>query len=87
MPPTLYAAVKLTIKNKRSLPKKRPLEEVLDSASSLVNSYFQPFLAAKFMVEGSEIKGILNVQETPRILQLIELVDLEMDPMLWVSET
>ncbi|HBG17385.1 MAG TPA: hypothetical protein DDW93_11425 [Firmicutes bacterium] len=81
MPPTLYAAVKLTIKNKRSLPKERSLEEVLDSASSLVNSYFQPFLAAKFMVEGSEIKGILNVQETPRILQLIELVDLEMDPI------
>lgn len=80
MPPTLYAAVKIVPKKKR-LPKEFSHEETLDSIVSLLNSYFQPFLAAKFIVEESEVKGLLNVQEAPRILQIIQLVDLEMYPI------
>jgi hypothetical protein len=80
MPPTLYAAVKIVPKKKR-LPKEFSHEETLDSIVSLLNSYFQPFLAAKFIVEKSEVKGLLNVQEAPRILQIIQLVDLEMYPI------
>ena len=78
MPPTLYAPVKLTLRKQRSASSP---EEILASTSSLLNSYFQPFLAANFRVEDAEIKGVLNVQEAPRILQITQLVTLEMAPV------
>ncbi len=78
MPPTLYAPVKLVLKKQRSAVS---AEEILATTASLLNSYFQPFLAAQFRVEESEIKGILNVQEVPRILQITQLVTLEMAPV------
>lgn len=81
MPPTLYAAVKLTPQKKRFFLQNQSPEDVLASTSSLLNGYFQPFLAAKFMVDGAEIKGVFIVQETSRILQVIQLVTLEMDPV------
>ena len=81
MPPTLYAAAKLTLKTRCALPPKKTKAEVLQEAAHLLNNYFQPFLAANFSADEAEIKGILKVQETPRIIQLIQLIDLEMDPV------
>jgi DNA-binding XRE family transcriptional regulator len=81
MPPTLYSAVKLTLKTKPSLPPKADKVELLRKTALLLNNYFQPFLAGNFSVDEGAIKGILKVQETPRIIQLIQLIDLEMDPV------
>lgn len=80
MPPTLYAAVKLNLKHK-ALPKEGNQAEALQKAANLLNNYFHPFLAGNFCADQNGIKGILKVQETPRIIQLIQLVDLEMVPL------
>jgi len=79
MPPTLYAAVKLRLKKKPSLTGAGP--DVLQETADLLNSYFQPFLAVNFIAGETEIKGIMKVQEAPRILQLIQLTALEMDSL------
>lgn len=81
MPPNLYAAVKLTLKTKGTLPSGGTKEELLQEAANLLNNYFQPFLAGDFIADNSALKGLLMVQETPRIIQLIQLIDLEMDPV------
>ena len=81
MPPTLYSAVKLTLKTKPSLPPTAVKAEVLQKAALLLNNYFQPFLAGNFHADQDAIRGIIQVQETPRIIQLIQLTDLEMDPV------
>lgn len=80
MPPTLYAVVKLALQKRRARPPVDSKGQVLQEAAKLLNSYFQPFLAGKFNADDTEIKGILMVQETPRIIQLIQLLDLEMHP-------
>ena len=80
MPPTLYAAVKLALQNKGSRLPAATKSQVLQETAALLNGAFQPFLAGNFTTDGAEIKGILMVQETPRLIQLIQLVDLEMNP-------
>ncbi|NLW59779.1 MAG: hypothetical protein GX073_05465 [Firmicutes bacterium] len=81
MPPTLYAAVKLALQNKGSRLPAATKSQVLQETAALLNGAFQPFLAGNFTTDGAEIKGILMVQETPRLIQLIQLVDLEMNPL------
>ncbi len=81
MPPTLYAAVKLRLKKKCPLPPEGAGAEALQETADLLNNYFQPFLVGDFSADETEIKGILKVQEAPRILQLIQLTALEMDPL------
>ena len=81
MPPTLYAVVKLALKNKGSRPLEETKGQILQEAAALLNSYFQPFLAGNFNADGTEVKGVLMVQETPRLIQLIQLIDLEMNPL------
>ncbi|NLY90503.1 MAG: hypothetical protein GX081_02705 [Firmicutes bacterium] len=81
MPPTLYAAVKLRLKKKCSLSPEKTGTAVLQETADLLNNYFQPFLVGKFIADATEIKGILKVQEAPRILQLIQLTALEMEPL------
>lgn len=81
MPPTLYAAVKLRVKKKRALPPEGTEAGALKETADLLNNYFQPFLVGKFIADGAEIKGILKVQEAARILQLVQLTALEMDPL------
>ncbi|MBA2133412.1 SatD family protein [Capillibacterium thermochitinicola] len=80
MPPTLYAVVKLALQNKGSRPPEGTGSKILQEAAALLNSAFRPFLAGNFNADDTEVKGILMVQETPRLIQLIQLVDLEMNP-------
>lgn len=81
MPPTLYAVVKLALKSKGARPSAETKDQILQETAALLNSAFQPFLAGNFSTDGTEVKGVLMVQETPRLLQLIQLIDLEMNPL------
>ena len=81
MPPTLYAVVKLALKSKGARPSAETKDQILQETAALLNGAFQPFLAGNFSTDGTEVNGVLMVQETPRLLQLIQLIDLEMNPL------
>jgi|SRR5690554_2819879 predicted XRE-type DNA-binding protein len=77
MEPTLYAVMKF-----------RPLHEPPDDQRekmnkiiALQNRIFQPYLASRFILSGFEGEGVLYVQEAPRFLHLLQLIDLEMHPL------
>ena len=77
MQPTLYAVMKF-----RPLHESPVDREKVSKIISLVNKMFQPYLASPFLLSGAEIEGVLFVQEAPRFLHLMQLVDLEMHPLL-----
>jgi hypothetical protein len=76
MQPTLYAVMKF-----RPLHESPVDREKVSKIISLVNKMFQPYLASPFLLSGAEIEGVLFVQEAPRFLHLMQLVDLEMHPL------
>lgn len=77
MPPTLYAAVKFLIPENDANPQVlQKLEEMVDA----LNEIFQPYLVSKFLISDQQVQGVLLLQETPRFLQIVQLVDLEMKP-------
>ncbi|NLZ43385.1 MAG: hypothetical protein GX894_00835 [Clostridia bacterium] len=76
MQPALYAVMKF-----RPLHESPADREKISKIIALVNKMFQPYLASPFVLSGAEIEGVLFVQEAPRFLHLLQLVDLEMHPL------
>lgn len=77
MQPTLYAVMKFRPLHESPVDQREKIRKII----ALVNKMFQPYLASPFLPSGSEIEGVLYVQETPRFLHLLQLVDLEMHPL------
>ncbi|NLY89507.1 MAG: hypothetical protein GX085_07820 [Firmicutes bacterium] len=77
MQPTLYAVMKFRPLHESSDDQREKIRKII----ALVNKMFQPYLASRFVLSGFEGEGVLFVQEAPRFLHLLQLVDLEMHPL------
>lgn len=77
---TLYTAVKiLLVEDDSTTPSPR---ENFKEIGTYLNDIFQPYLASPFTLHGEMVQGLLLLQESARFLEIIQLVDLEMDPLL-----
>lgn len=77
---TLYAAVKiLLVEDDSATPS---LRENFKEIETYLNDIFQPCLASPFILREETVQGLLLLQESPKFLEIIQLVDLEMDPLL-----
>lgn len=77
MQPALYAVMKFRPRHESPPDQKEKINKIV----AMVNKMFQPYLASRFILSGFESEGVLFVHEASRFLHLLQLVDLEMDPL------
>src|SRR5690554_4279312 len=77
MQPALYAVMKFRPRHESPLDQREKISKIV----ALLNKMFQPYLASRFILSGFESEGVLFVQEASRFLHLLQLVDLEMNPL------
>lgn len=76
----MYFAVIGDIKNSRKIDERYQLQERLEKILQEVNSEFDKYIAAKFIVTlGDEFQGLLN--STQPILRIVEKIMLEIHPV------
>lgn len=77
MQPTLFAVMKFRPLHESPVDQREKISKIV----ALLNKMFQPYLASRFILSGFESEGVLFVQEASRFLHLLQLVDLEMNPL------